>query len=77
MQITPDGRVKLLDFGLAKILAVDEANDVTVLPSITQWNTKPGGIMGTATHLSPEQARGRQPHRRSDIWAFGCVLSRR
>lgn len=75
VQITPDDHVKLLDFGLAKILAPDgQPNELTVLPSITQWSTKPGAIMGTATYLSPEQARGRQPDKRSDIWAFGCVL---
>jgi eukaryotic-like serine/threonine-protein kinase len=75
IQITPDDRVKLLDFGLAKMLAPEgDDGEPSSLPTITQWNTKPGVILGTAAYLSPEQARGRQPDRRSDVWAFGCVL---
>jgi serine/threonine-protein kinase len=75
IQITPDGRVKLLDFGLAKVLADEnEGKEPTGFPNLTQWNTKPGMILGTAHYLSPEQARGQQPDKRTDIWAFGCVL---
>lgn len=75
IQITPDNRVKLLDFGLAKILASErEGPDGLGFLNLTRWDTKPGVILGTAPYLSPEQARGQQPDRRSDIWAFGCVL---
>jgi len=73
IQITPDDGVKLLDFGLAKVF-MQEADRASSLSSLTQWNTNPGVIMGTAAYLSPEQARGLQPDKRSDIWAFGCVL---
>jgi serine/threonine protein kinase len=76
VQITPDGRVKLLDFGLAKMLESPdgEGTGASGFQSITRWDTKPGVILGTAPYLSPEQARGQRPDRRSDIWAFGCVL---
>ena len=74
IQITSDDRVKLLDFGLAKTLASENEGTETALRNLTQWNTKPGFIMGTASYLSPEQARGQQPDKRADIWAFGCVL---
>ena len=74
IQITSDDRVKLLDFGLAKTLASESEGTETALRNLTQWNTKPGVIMGTASYLSPEQARGHQPDKRADIWAFGCVL---
>ena len=74
IQITPDDRVKLLDFGLAKTLAAEGEETDAALRNLTQWNTKPGVILGTASYLSPEQARGQQPDKRTDIWAFGCVL---
>ena len=74
IQITPDDRVKLLDFGLAKTLASDSEGTDAALRNLTQWHTRPGVIMGTASYLSPEQARGQQPDKRADIWAFGCVL---
>jgi eukaryotic-like serine/threonine-protein kinase len=75
IQITPEDRVKLLDFGLAKILASErEGQDGSDVLNLTRWDTKPGVILGTAPYLSPEQARGQQPDKRSDIWAFGCVL---
>ena len=73
IQITPDDRVKLLDFGLAKMLASENETEAPHR-NLTQWNTNPGMIMGTAPYLSPEQARGQQPDKRSDIWAFGCVM---
>jgi len=74
IQITPDDHVKLLDFGLAKMLSSENEGTDAALPNLTQWNTKPGVILGTAPYLSPEQARGQQPDKRSDIWAFGCVV---
>ncbi len=77
VKITPEGQVKVLDFGLAKALA--EENPDTEMspgtsPTITQHYTKPGVILGTAAYMSPEQARGRPVDMRSDIWSFGCVL---
>ena len=74
IQVTPDDRVKLLDFGLAKTLASESEGADAALRNLTLWSTKPGVILGTASYLSPEQARGYQPDKRADIWAFGCVL---
>jgi len=75
IQVTQDDRVKLLDFGLAKMLDLEgDLKNSSPAPNITRWNTQPGMILGTVAYLSPEQARGRQPDKRSDIWAFGCVM---
>ena len=62
--------VKLLDFGLARVLRPSTANDETPPPTLTS----DGIAVGTAAYMSPEQARGRQLDERTDIWAFGCVL---
>ena len=74
IKITPEGVVKVLDFGLAK--AADELlhPDLTQSPTITGVNTRDGVILGTAAYMSPEQARGAVVDKRTDIWAFGCVL---
>ena len=72
IRLGPDGRVKLLDFGLAK--AVQEAALDSQLDTETAPRSEPGGVLGTAPYMSPEQARGQEVDRRSDIWAFGCVL---
>ena len=69
--ITPDGRVKVLDFGLAKRLSENELEDVT-RSQISL--TAPGAIAGTLAYMSPEQLRGQPADARSDIWAFGVVL---
>lgn len=75
IKITPDGTVKLLDFGLAKALTPDlNSKDVSSSPTLTAMATKAGFILGTAAYMAPEQAKGRAVDRRADIWAFGCVL---
>ena len=74
-KITPDGKIKILDFGLAKAFAPDENVSVgtSQSPTLTK-GTALGAIMGTASYMSPEQAKGRTTDQRTDIWAFGCVL---
>ena len=76
IKVRDDGTVKVLDFGLAKAIAVDSSPGVVALsPTITSpAATAMGTIMGTAAYMSPEQARGRAVDKRSDIWAFGAVL---
>jgi tRNA A-37 threonylcarbamoyl transferase component Bud32 len=75
IKITPDGVVKVLDFGLARADA-DEASapDLSKSPTMTRDETQAGVILGTAAYMSPEQARGKVLDKRTDIWAFGCVL---
>jgi eukaryotic-like serine/threonine-protein kinase len=75
IKITPDGTVKVLDFGLAKVFATDGARaDLSQVPQITIEETREGVIAGTAAYMSPEQARGKAVDKRTDIWAFGGVL---
>jgi hypothetical protein len=75
IMITPDGQVKILDFGLAKAQGSNTASvDIANSPTITALMTEPGVILGTAAYMSPEQARGRAVDKRADIWAWGCVL---
>jgi serine/threonine protein kinase len=74
IKVRSDGTVKLLDFGLAKALANDAAAPETLATITSPALTRFGVILGTAAYMSPEQARGREADRRSDIWAFGCVL---
>jgi eukaryotic-like serine/threonine-protein kinase len=75
IQLTPEGKVKVLDFGLAKAFESDSASGSPSLsPTMTSAGTRAGMILGTAAYMSPEQARGRSVDRRADIWAFGCVL---
>ena len=74
MKITPDGTVKLLDFGLAKVFE-EESHDVDLSHSPTLVKgTQAGIILGTAAYMSPEQARGTAVDKRTDIWSFGVVL---
>lgn len=75
IKVPADGTVKLLDFGLAKALDDMVVNaDISNSPTFTHMATQAGLIFGTAAYMSPEQAKGRPVDRRSDIWAFGCVL---
>src|SRR5262249_2523090 len=74
IKVRADGAVKVLDFGLAKAVADIVAADLTTSPTMTGGATIAGTIIGTASYMSPEQARGRDVDKRADIWAFGCVL---
>ena len=69
-----DGRVKVLDFGLAKVMEGGAATDLSVSPTLSLAFTQGGVIVGTAAYMAPEQARGKPVDKRADIWAFGCVL---
>jgi eukaryotic-like serine/threonine-protein kinase len=80
IKLRPDGAVKVLDFGLAKALAPEQdfasALHGSLSPTITSpaMLTGAGIVLGTAAYMAPEQAKGREADKRSDIWAFGCVL---
>ncbi|HQQ76825.1 MAG TPA: protein kinase [Thermoanaerobaculia bacterium] len=72
VKVTPGGRVKLLDFGLAK--AVQAAPAETQAPTATASPTLAGAVLGTPAYMSPEQARGDLVDARTDVWAFGCLI---
>jgi len=82
VKVRPDATVKVLDFGLAKLAQASgpgtqaSGTDATASPTITSpaMITGAGVILGTAAYMAPEQAKGREADRRSDLWAFGCVL---
>ncbi len=75
IKVTPEGKVKVLDFGLAKAFAGEQAEaNLSNSPTLSDMATMQGVILGTAAYMSPEQARGRPVDKRADIWAFGCVL---
>ena len=75
IKIRPDGGVKVLDFGLAKLVnQVDGTSGIDGTGQLSVAATQPGLVIGTTAYMSPEQARGAQVDKRTDIWAFGCVL---
>src|SRR6185295_12273874 len=75
IKITPQGQVKVLDFGLAKAFAGEAAAaNLSNSPTLSMAATNAGVILGTAAYMSPEQAKGKETDRTTDIWAFGCVL---
>ena len=76
VKITPEGQVKVLDFGLAKAMEEAPASspEMTHSPTLTMQATQAGMILGTAAYMSPEQARGKPVDGRSDIWALGVVI---
>ena len=76
IKITPEGRVKVLDFGLAKAMAseVSVAGRPETSPTLTMRATMAGVILGTAAYMSPEQARGQEADQRADIWSFGVLV---
>ena len=74
IKLTSAGLVKILDFGLAKACTVEAAEEISQSVTVQSNATQDGVILGTATYMSPEQARGKPVDKRTDIWAFGCVL---
>jgi len=74
IMITPEGVVKVLDFGLAAVAQSSNPSDPANSPTLTISPTRAGMILGTAAYMSPEQARGKSVDKRADIWAFGVVL---
>ena len=75
VKVTPDGKVKVLDFGLARTFLRDRENqELSDSPTLSATFTQKGFILGTASYMSPEQAQDQTVDKRTDIWAFGCVL---
>ena len=75
IKVTPDFKIKVLDFGLAKAFAGDGSDvNLSQSPTLSMAATGQGVILGTAAYMSPEQARGEATDKRADVWAFGVVL---
>jgi Tol biopolymer transport system component len=75
VKVTPEGIVKILDFGLAKAMAREQSEvDLSELPRVSAIATEEGRILGTLGYMSPEQVRGKAVDKQTDIWAFGCLM---
>jgi serine/threonine protein kinase len=74
IKITPDGTAKVLDFGIAAASTPAPASEFSKSQMVTSEETLPGVILGTVPYMSPEQAKGQEVDKRTDVWAFGCVL---
>ncbi|HEY6051459.1 MAG TPA: tetratricopeptide repeat protein, partial [Thermoanaerobaculia bacterium] len=74
IKVTPEGKIKVLDLGLAKAMEPPPAEDLSRSPTMPLGDTRPGVILGTVEFMSPEQARGKAVDKRTDIWAFGCIF---
>ncbi len=74
LKITDDGRVKILDFGLAKPMEPAPGADVSESPTMGVRGTSAGVILGTGPYMSPEQAMGKAIDKQTDVWAFGCCF---
>jgi serine/threonine protein kinase len=75
VKVTPDGNVKILDFGIAKVFQEQTIDsDPSKSQAITDEMTQPGMILGTSVYMSPEQSKGDVIDKKTDIWAFGCIL---
>ena len=74
IKLNREGKVKVLDFGLAKAMDLPFTGDMSRTPTLVMGDSRPGDVVGTPEFMSPEQARGKETDRRTDIWAFGCIL---
>ena len=74
VMLTTENQIKILDFGLARVIDSDPTASQSNSPTLTFAATQVGVVLGTAAYMSPEQAKGRVADRRSDVWAFGCVF---
>jgi serine/threonine protein kinase len=74
--VTPEGRVKVLDFGLAKAIFGAEEREPALNDTVTVVESVTGHIIGTPAYMSPEQARGESVDQRTDVWSFGMSLIR-
>ena len=76
LKVTPDGIVEILDFGLAKAMEPERLSDGNPenSPTVTMGATQAGTILGTAAYMAPDQAKGKPPDKRSDVWSFGMVV---
>ena len=75
IKVTPEGMIKVLDFGLAKAFAGDRSEiNLSNSPTLSDAATQAGVILGTAAYMPPEQSKGKPVDKRADIWAFGVVV---